>query len=87
VSAMAMRRYKQSIGAPSRSDDDAERVAAVMRLRDALRAEEAARPSRRGGSVIGRHRVLRGLRHGDERLYTDYFGPNPVYGPDTFRRR
>ena len=38
-------------------------------------------------SSRSRRRIDRDREAGHERLFRDYFAPNPVYPPDTFRRR
>jgi hypothetical protein len=40
-----------------------------------------------GGSIPGRRTVYRNTEEGHRRLMEDYFGPNPVYNDDLFRRR
>jgi len=39
------------------------------------------------GSLLGRHSVQRGIQGGHQRLYLDYFAPQPVYNNKHFRRR
>ncbi|CAN6295279.1 unnamed protein product, partial [Urochloa humidicola] len=65
----------------SSSDDDFD-VATIL-LADLAENE----PPKWGGSVPGHEVVRRNKQQANEKLFDDYFAEDPVYGPDTFRRR
>ena len=63
-------------------DDDLFVVGAVL---TGLKRKQSEKKFR--GSLPGRHNVQRGIQGGHQRLYLDYFAPQPVYNNKHFRRR
>ena len=69
-------------------DDTIEQYALLINQSALLSQQYISIPAKKGGSAPGRApNLARNFQSGHDRIYNDYFSPNPVYPPDVFRRR